>query len=160
MRIRKWRSFNEFTGLMPLGRLVTPFLRVFLLSGVLFLTFQNATAANLTAQEHRVHCSSICTPTNRQTQYRLPARVIPYLPEAIDQLDRFLRDHRTGDVIALDPRLFDLLSDLTAAVGRAGTEIDIVCGKLLPYAVEQRGSFPTQRPRELRSTFAPNTCWE
>ena len=28
----------------------------------------------------------------------------------------------------LDPRLFDLLSDLTAVLGRAGTEIDVVCG--------------------------------
>jgi uncharacterized protein YcbK (DUF882 family) len=51
-----------------------------------------------------------------------------YLPGATDELDHFLRDHRTGDVYLLDPRLFDLLHDLSAAVGRSEGEIDIVCG--------------------------------
>ena len=51
-----------------------------------------------------------------------------YLPEAEDQLDHFLRDHRTGDVKHYDPRVFDILADLAAAVGHAGAEIDIICG--------------------------------
>lgn len=51
-----------------------------------------------------------------------------YLPGATDELDHFLRDHRTGDVYLLDPRLFDLLHDLTVAVGHSEAEIDIVCG--------------------------------
>ena len=51
-----------------------------------------------------------------------------YIPSAIDQLDQFLRDHRTGDVIQLDRRVFDLLHDLTAAAGRPDAEIDIICG--------------------------------
>lgn len=51
-----------------------------------------------------------------------------YIPSAIDRLDQFLRDHRTGDVIQLDRRVFDLLHDLTAAVGKPNAEIDIVCG--------------------------------
>jgi len=46
----------------------------------------------------------------------------------MDRLDQFLRDRRTGDVYALDQRLFDLLHDLTIALGRPDTEIDIVCG--------------------------------
>jgi uncharacterized protein YcbK (DUF882 family) len=37
-----------------------------------------------------------------------------YIPSAIGRLDQFLRDHRTGDVIQLDQRLFDLLHDLAA----------------------------------------------
>src|ERR1700745_17126 len=28
-----------------------------------------------------------------------------YIPEALDQLDHYLRDHRTGDVRPFDPRL-------------------------------------------------------
>src|SRR5579863_2708485 len=40
-----------------------------------------------------------------------------YIPEALDELDHYLRDHRTGDVRHFDPRLFDLLYDLTASLG-------------------------------------------
>ena len=51
-----------------------------------------------------------------------------YIPEALDQLDRYLRDHRTGDVHHYDPKVFDLLHDLTARLGRPNAEIDVVCG--------------------------------
>jgi uncharacterized protein YcbK (DUF882 family) len=51
-----------------------------------------------------------------------------YLPEAEAQLDHFLRDHRTGDIKHYDPRVFDILSELTDAVGHPGAEIDIICG--------------------------------
>jgi len=51
-----------------------------------------------------------------------------YVASALTRLDYFLRDHRTGDVRHLDRRLYDILSDLTASVGRPGAEIDIVCG--------------------------------
>jgi uncharacterized protein YcbK (DUF882 family) len=51
-----------------------------------------------------------------------------YIPEALAKLDYFLRDHRTDDVRHFDPRLFDILSDLTATAGHPGGEIDIVCG--------------------------------
>jgi uncharacterized protein YcbK (DUF882 family) len=57
-----------------------------------------------------------------------------YLPEALDQLNHFLRDHRTGEIRRFDPRLFDLLHDLTAAVGRPGAEIDIICGYRTPWS--------------------------
>lgn len=51
-----------------------------------------------------------------------------YIPEALAKFDFFLRDHRTGDVRRFDPLMYDILSDLTASVGRPGGEIDIVCG--------------------------------
>ena len=57
-----------------------------------------------------------------------------YVPEALASLDHFLRDHRTGDVHHYDPRLFDLLSDLTNAVGRPDAEIDIICGYRTPWS--------------------------
>lgn len=59
-----------------------------------------------------------------------------YIPEAVNRLDQFLRDSRTGDVRQLDDRLFDLLHDLDEAVGRAGAEIDIVCGYRTPWSNE------------------------
>jgi uncharacterized protein YcbK (DUF882 family) len=59
-----------------------------------------------------------------------------YVPEALDKLDHFLRDHRTGDVRHYDPRLFDLLWDLEAAVGRPLAELHIVCGYRTPWSNE------------------------
>lgn len=102
------------------------FLRVVvMLSAVIFLPFRIATATSLPSQQHRLLLYHLHTNERISVVYR---QGDTYLPDAINQLDHFLRDHRTGDVIALNPQLFDLLSDLTAAVGRAGTEIDIVCG--------------------------------
>ena len=57
-----------------------------------------------------------------------------YIPEALDRLDHFLRDHRTGDIHHYDPRLFDLLSDLTASVGRGGAELQVICGYRTPWS--------------------------
>jgi len=59
-----------------------------------------------------------------------------YIPAALAELDYFLRDHRTGEVRHFDPRLYDILSDLTASVGHLGTEIDIVCGYRTPSTNE------------------------
>lgn len=59
-----------------------------------------------------------------------------YLPQALHKLDHFLRDHRTGDVHHYDPRLFDLLTDLTAAVKHPNSEIDIICGYRSPWSNE------------------------
>jgi uncharacterized protein YcbK (DUF882 family) len=51
-----------------------------------------------------------------------------YLPDALAELDHYLRDHRTGEVRHFDPHLFDLLYDLTASVNDPGGEIDVICG--------------------------------
>jgi uncharacterized protein YcbK (DUF882 family) len=59
-----------------------------------------------------------------------------YIPEALDRLDRFLRDHRTGDIHHYDPRLFDLLHDLMASVGRSGAELQVICGYRTPWSNE------------------------
>jgi uncharacterized protein YcbK (DUF882 family) len=59
-----------------------------------------------------------------------------YIPAALDELDHFLRDHRTGDVRHFDPQLFDLLHDLTASLGDSGGEIDVICGYRTPWSNE------------------------
>jgi len=51
-----------------------------------------------------------------------------YIQSALAKLDYFLRDHNTNEVRHFDPRLYDILSDLTASVGNPGGEIDIICG--------------------------------
>ena len=59
-----------------------------------------------------------------------------YLPEALAELDHYLRDHRTGEVRHFDPHLFDLLYDLTASVNDFDGEIDVVCGYRTPWSNE------------------------
>jgi uncharacterized protein YcbK (DUF882 family) len=59
-----------------------------------------------------------------------------YLPEALADLDHYLRDHRTGEERHFDPRLFDLLHDLTASLHDSGGEIDVVCGYRTPWSNE------------------------
>jgi uncharacterized protein YcbK (DUF882 family) len=59
-----------------------------------------------------------------------------YVPEALHKLDHFLRDSRTGSEHEYDPRVFDLLADLTAAVGRPDAEISIICGYRTPATNE------------------------
>jgi uncharacterized protein YcbK (DUF882 family) len=47
---------------------------------------------------------------------------------SLARLNRYLRDHRTGEVHQYDPRVFDLLHDLTTSLGNPNLEIYVVCG--------------------------------
>jgi uncharacterized protein YcbK (DUF882 family) len=84
-------------------------------------------------QEHALRLYNTHTGERMEIIYR---RGDQYVPEALSKLDYFLRDHRSGDVRHFDPRLYDILSDLTASVGRPGAEIDIVCGYRTPSTNE------------------------
>jgi uncharacterized protein YcbK (DUF882 family) len=57
-----------------------------------------------------------------------------YIPAALDELNHFLRDHRTEAVKAYDPKEFDLLHALMAKLGRPNGVIDIVCGYRTPWS--------------------------
>ena len=59
-----------------------------------------------------------------------------YDPDAVARISHYLRDHRTGDVHEYDPRVFDLLHDLTLASGRTDAEIEVVCGYRTPWSNE------------------------
>jgi uncharacterized protein YcbK (DUF882 family) len=59
-----------------------------------------------------------------------------YDHESLARLNRYLRDHRTGDIHEYDPRVFDLLHDLTTALGNPNLEIDVVCGYRTPRSNE------------------------
>lgn len=59
-----------------------------------------------------------------------------YDHEALVTISHYLRDHRTGNVREYDPRVFDLLHDLTVALGRPDAEIDVVCGYRTPWSNE------------------------
>ncbi len=57
-----------------------------------------------------------------------------YVPDAIDKLNHFLRDHRTNDVSQYDPKEFDVLHDVMTRLGRPNGTIDIVCGYRTPWS--------------------------
>ena len=57
-----------------------------------------------------------------------------YDREALAKLDRFLRDWRADAVKHYDPRLFDLLAELTAKANRPEAEIYIICGYRTPQS--------------------------
>lgn len=59
-----------------------------------------------------------------------------YDQESLAHLSRYLRDHRTGEIHEYDPRVFDLLHDLTTALGNPDLEIDVVCGYRTPWSNE------------------------
>ena len=83
------------------------------------------------AAEYRVRFFHTHTGERLDIVYR---RGDQYLPEALAKLNYYLRDHRTGDVHAYDPKVFDLLHDLTAAVGRPHAEINVICGYRTPWS--------------------------
>ena len=84
-------------------------------------------------EERRLRLYQIHTGERVDVVYRIGDQ---YVPEALAKLDSLLRDRRTGDVHHYDPRLFDLLSDLTAAVGRQDAEINVLCGYRSPWTNE------------------------
>ena len=57
-------------------------------------------------------------------------------PEALNRLDYYLRDYRTGDVHHYDPHVFDLLHELTVSLGRPYAEINVICGYRTPRTNE------------------------
>lgn len=77
------------------------------------------------SEEHRLRLYHTHTGKHIDIVYR---RGNTYLPDAEEQLDYFLRDHRTGDVKHFDPHVFDILSEVAASLGRPDAEIDIICG--------------------------------
>jgi len=59
-----------------------------------------------------------------------------YDQESLVRLNRYLRDHRTGEIHEYDPRIFDLLHDLTTLLGNPDFEIDVICGYRTPWSNE------------------------
>jgi uncharacterized protein YcbK (DUF882 family) len=100
---------------------------------LLGLLTSGASADPSPAKEYRLRFYHTHTNEHLDIVYRQGDR---YLPEALDRLDHYLRDYRTGDVHHYDPRVFDLLHELTASLGRPGAEIDVVCGYRTPRTNE------------------------
>jgi uncharacterized protein YcbK (DUF882 family) len=86
---------------------------------------QTSESAAPSGREYRLRFFHTHTRERLDIVYR---RGDAYLTGALDQLDHYLRDRRTGEVRHFDPHLFDLLYDLTASLNDPGGEIDVICG--------------------------------
>ena len=98
---------------------------IYALVGPLVLPSHTAefTAPPAPEPEYRLRLFHAHTQKHLEVVYKVGDR---YLPEALETLNQFLGDFRTGLVRQFDPRLFDLLVDLTSAVGRPDAEINIL----------------------------------
>lgn len=88
-------------------------------------------ASSESGQRFMLHLHHLHTGETLNVVYRIGNA---YLPAAIEQLNYFLRDHRTNDVSHYDPKEFDLLHSLMAQLGRGDGVIDIVCGYRTPWS--------------------------
>ncbi|HZY62471.1 MAG TPA: DUF882 domain-containing protein [Edaphobacter sp.] len=80
---------------------------------------------------YALHLHHLHTGENIDVVYRIGDT---YIPSALDELNHFLRDHRTQTVRAYDPKEFDLLHALMKKLGRPNGVIDIVCGYRTPWS--------------------------
>jgi len=83
------------------------------------------------SQEYHLRMHHLHTGEDIDVVYRIGDT---YVPEALDQLNHFLRDHRTEDVSSYDPKEFDVLHAIMTRLGRPNGVIDIVCGYRTPWS--------------------------
>ncbi|HEU5340010.1 YcbK family protein [Edaphobacter sp.] len=92
----------------------------------------SAEATSLSDQ-FRLRLQNLHTGENLNIVYRIGDT---YIPEALDKLNYFLRDHNTDDVISYDPKEFDVLHQVMQRLHRPNGVIDIVCGYRTPETNE------------------------
>jgi uncharacterized protein YcbK (DUF882 family) len=78
---------------------------------------------------YKLRMSNLHTGESLEIVYRVGKT---YIPEALEKLNYFLRDHNTQDVSNYDPKEFDVLHAMMSRLGRLNGEIDIVCGYRTP----------------------------
>jgi uncharacterized protein YcbK (DUF882 family) len=127
-------SVRAISRVLPLGVL----LGVALLAPAQAVPAGLGSDTSIRVQQHRLRLFNLHTNDRIDIVYR---RGDAYVAGSVEQLDNFLRDHRTGDVIALDPKLFDLLNDVTAAnemLRNAGHEVAKHSQHILGEAIDIR----------------------
>lgn len=95
--------------------------RLLLLPGFLALTVVSmVTHSQNTQASDEKHLSFYHTHTGKRLDI-VYARSGEYVPSALDEINQFLFDFRTGDVVEMDPELLDLVYDVRQALGSDGT---------------------------------------
>jgi uncharacterized protein YcbK (DUF882 family) len=88
-------------------------------------------ASAATQQQYHLRMHHLHTGEDIDVVYRIGNT---YIPAALDQLNHFLRDHRTQAVSSYDPKEFDVLHALMASLHRPNGVIDIICGYRSPWS--------------------------
>jgi uncharacterized protein YcbK (DUF882 family) len=78
---------------------------------------------------YRLRMSNLHTGETLDIVYRIGDT---YIPEALEKLNYFLRDHNTQDVVNYSPTEFDVLHAMMSRLGKLNDMIDIVCGYRTP----------------------------
>jgi uncharacterized protein YcbK (DUF882 family) len=86
-------------------------------------------AAPVDGKPYKLRMSNLHTGESLDIVYRVGNT---YIPEALEKLNYFLRDHNTQDVSSYDPKEFDVLHAMMSRLGRLNGVIDIVCGYRTP----------------------------
>lgn len=124
-------STAQASGMPPLGRIGAP--------GMVGLGNVGTAAENaaegmpVTGQRFWLRLHHTHTGEDINIVYRIGNT---YLPEAMEKLNYFLRDHRTQDVANYDPQEFDVLHSIMQKLRRPNGVIDIVCGYRTPESNE------------------------
>jgi uncharacterized protein YcbK (DUF882 family) len=82
-----------------------------------------------TAKPYTLRMTNLHTGESLDVVYRLGNT---YVPQALEKLNYFLRDHNTQEVVHYEPKEFDVLHALMARLGRTNGLIDVVCGYRTP----------------------------
>jgi uncharacterized protein YcbK (DUF882 family) len=88
-----------------------------------------ATAVPEDGKPYELKMTNLHTGENLDIVYRIGNT---YLPDALEKLNYFLRDHNTQDVSNYDPKEFDVLHAMLARLGKLDSVINIVCGYRTP----------------------------
>lgn len=91
------------------------------------MTPEDALAA-IRAPARVVHLRNLHTGEQARAEYWVKGQ---YVRSSLKMIDRVLRDHRSGDVHAMDPRLVDQIYLLTRAVAKRGP-VEIISGYRSP----------------------------
>jgi len=86
---------------------------------------RSASADVRTISLHHLH-----TDERLRVDYRIGEH---YQRSALQRLNNFLRDFRTGDETAIDPQLFDLLYDVKERLGHSEGTFEIISGYRSPH---------------------------
>jgi uncharacterized protein YcbK (DUF882 family) len=101
------------------------------LFGISNVARADAEASVTTEPVYRLHMFHTHTGESIDVVYRVRDT---YLPDGLERLNNFLRDHRTQSVSDYDPKEFDTLHALMAKLGKPNGVIDIVCGYRTPWS--------------------------
>lgn len=96
----------------------------------------NVMAATNAASKKTISLANLHTGEELRTTYWANGA---YVPEALAEIDRNLRDFRTGDVHPIDPQLIDLLHDLRLLM-RSKAPFEVISGYRSPATNAQLAS--------------------